>query len=208
MRVKICGITRIEDALAAEAAGAEAIGLNFVPHSKRRIDPALAAEISAALGPFIARVGIFVDAPLDAVQRTVQTARLDAVQLHGREEPSYAAALRGRVRVIRALSFSPSLTPERLRRFPADATLIDGIDPGSGRAFDWAEAAALRGVPYLILAGGLTPENVGAGVRALRPYAVDVASGVESSPGVKDHDALRRFVAQARAAAAEGGESG
>jgi phosphoribosylanthranilate isomerase len=202
VRVKICGITRVEDALVAEAAGADAVGFIFAPRSKRLIDVARAAEISAALGPFIVRVGVFVDAPLEAVHAAVGAARLDAVQLNGREEPAYAAALRGRVRVIRALSFSPSLSPSVLRRYPADATLVDGLDPGSGRAFAWSQAEALRGLPRLILAGGLTPDNVAEGVRAIRPYAVDVASGVESAPGIKDSAAVHRFVAQAHAASA------
>jgi phosphoribosylanthranilate isomerase len=201
MRVKICGITRTEDALAAEEAGADAVGLIFAERSRRRIDLERAAEISAVLGPFIARVGVFVDAPLETVREAVRVARLDAVQLHGREEPAFAAALRGQARVIRAWSFSPGLSPQVLRRYPADAILIDGLDPGSGRGFAWSQAAALRGLPRLILAGGLTPDNVAAGVWALDPYAVDVASGVESSPGIKDHGAIRRFVERARGAA-------
>lgn len=202
MRVKICGITRTEDALAAEAAGADAVGFNFAAVSKRRVDLSRAREMSAALGPFIARVGVFVDAPLEEVREAVRLARLDAVQLHGGEEPAYAAALRSQVRVVRALSFSTNLSAEVLRRYPADAILIDGLLPGSGSAFDWSQAGALRTLPRLILAGGLTPETVGAGVRALAPYAVDVASGVESAPGIKDAASIRRFVEQARSAAA------
>ena len=202
MRVKICGITRVEDAVAAEAAGADAVGFIFAERSRRRVEVAQAAEMSAALGPFIARVGVFVDAPLEMVRATVRSARLDAVQLHGHEEPAYAAALRGQVRVVRALSFSPNLSPKVLLRYPADAVLIDGLVPGSGAAFDWSQAAVLRGLPHLILAGGLTPDNVAEGVWALEPYAVDVASGVESAPGIKDAADVRLFIARARAAAA------
>lgn len=203
-RIKICGVTRPEDARVAEAAGADAIGLIFAPRSRRRVDLARAAAVSAALGPFIARVGVFVDAPLDEVRRTVDALRLHAVQLHGRETPAYAEALRGRVTVIKAWSFTPDLRPADLRAFPADAVLLDGLRPGSGEAFNWAQAAPLRGFPGLILAGGLSAETVASGVRALAPYAVDVASGVESAPGVKDAAAVRRFVEAVRGRDASG----
>lgn len=199
MRVKICGITRVEDALAAERAGADAVGLIFAARSKRRVDVARAAQIGAALGPFIARVGVFVDAPLAEVVEAVDAARLSAVQLHGAESAEFAAELRGRVRVIRAVAHAPGLTPEALADYPADAILLDAAVPGSGSAFAWREAEAWRGHPRLILAGGLTPGNVGPGVEALRPYAVDVASGVESAPGVKSARLVREFVAAARA---------
>lgn len=198
VRVKICGITRAEDALAAEAAGAEAVGFVFVNSSRRHINLAQAALVAAALGPFIARVGVFMDAPLNEVKEAVEALRLDAVQLHGQESAAYAAALRPRVRVIRALSFRPDLNPAALQDFPADAWLLDGPRPGGGEAFDWSQARALVGLPKLILAGGLTPQSVAAGVRALRPYAVDVSSGVELSPGIKDPQAIQEFVRAAK----------
>lgn len=201
MKVKICGITRVEDALAAQAAGADAVGLIFAERSKRRVTPAQAQSISAALGPFIARVGVFVDAPLDVVQETVRALRLSAVQLHGSEDAAYAQALRPHVRVIKAFSFTPDLSAEALRVFPADAVLLDGLRPGGGEAFAWADAAALAGLPHLILAGGLTPTTVAAGIAVLKPYGVDVASGVESSAGIKDPRKIQDFVREARATA-------
>lgn len=199
MRVKICGITRTEDALAAEAAGADAVGLIFAERSKRRVTPRQAADIVAALGPFVARVGVFVDAPLGDVEEAVRTLRLNAVQLHGHEDAAYAEALRRSVQVIKAVTFTPELTPEAVQAFPADAFLLDGLNPGSGEAFAWEDAGALAGLPHLILAGGLTPANVAAGIRLFRPYGVDVASGVESSAGIKDPCKIQDFV---RAAAA------
>jgi len=198
VRIKICGITRAEDARAAERAGADAIGLIFAERSKRRVDPAAAAGIVAGLGPFVTRVGVFVDAPLDDVRAAVHRLKLGAVQLHGREPAAYAAALRGEVTVIRAMAFREGLTPSSLRDYPADAFLLDAPAPGSGRRFAWSDAEAWRGHPRLVLAGGLDPETVGAGVRALRPYAVDVASGVEAEPGIKDAERIRAFVQAVR----------
>ncbi len=203
MRIKICGITRVEDALAAERAGADAIGLIFAElaeRSGRRVSLEQAGAISASLGPFVARVGVFVDAPLDTVFETIETARLTAVQLHGQEDAAYVTALRERSYVIKAVSVGAGFDAGLWRRFPADALLVDGLVPGSGRAFDWSRARELEGYPRLILAGGLTAENVAAGIRALKPYGVDVASGVESSPGVKDAVKIEDFVRAAREA--------
>ena len=198
VRVKICGITRPEDALTAEAAGADAVGLIFAPHSKRRVTPQQARTICSRLGPFITTVGVFVNAPLEEVLEIATKLRLGAVQLHGDESPDYAEALRRHVRVIEAVSFTPELAPETLSTFPADAILLDGLVPGSGAAFAWDAAAKLKGWPRLILAGGLTPQNVEAGVRALSPYAVDVASGVESTVGIKDAEKIQDFVRRAK----------
>ncbi len=198
VRVKICGITRPEDALAAEAAGADAVGLIFAARSKRRVTFGQAQAICAELGPFIARVGVFVDAPLETVLEAVKQLRLSAVQLQGGETLDYAEALRRNVQVIRAISFSSGLNVEALLDFPANAIMFDGSVPGSGEAFNWADAAALRGFPKLILAGGLTPDNVGAGIEALAPYAVDVASGVEITAGIKDPGKIQDFVHNAK----------
>ncbi len=200
MRVKICGITNVEDALAAEAAGADAVGLIFAERSKRRVTLAQARAISDALGPLITRVGVFVDAPLGEVLEAAQTLRLGAVQLHGAEPPDYAEALRPAVRVIKVFAVTPGLTPDALRQFPADAVFIEGPTPGSGETFSWDEAAALKGLPNLVLAGGLTPDNVAAGIQSLRPYAVDVASGVERAIGLKNHVKVQDFVRAAKAA--------
>lgn len=198
VRVKICGITRPEDAIAAEAAGADAVGLVFALHSRRRVSIEQAASVSAALGPFISRVGVFVDAPAAFVLEAVAAARLNAVQLHGNETAGFAAELRSRVPVVRAVSFSPADTPEAHADYPADALLLDGAVPGSGRPFAWSDAGAWRAHPRLILAGGLTPSNVAAGIDALAPYAVDVASGVEASPGVKSARLISEFMLAVR----------
>lgn len=194
VHVKICGMTSVDDALAAETAGADAVGLIFVKDSKRFIEVSRAAQISAALGPLIARVGVFMDAPLEWVQGVARELQLSAVQLHGAEDAAYARALRRHVRVIKAYAFHPELEPATLASFPADAILLDGLKPGSGERFDWSQAAALAGAVRLMLAGGLNPENVASGIRALSPYAVDVASGVESSPGRKDVGKIQDFV--------------
>jgi len=199
VRVKICGLTREEDALAAEAAGADAIGLIFAERSVRRVDPVRARVLSDVLSPFVTRVGVFLGASEDEVRTAVAAARLNAVQLHGEVDDDVAARLRADgLQVIRAVRFEPGLTPDAFARRPFDAVLLDGVRPGSGTAFDWAAAAAWRGWPRLILAGGLRPETVAEGIAALRPYAVDVASGVESAPGVKDAAAVRAFVTAAR----------
>jgi phosphoribosylanthranilate isomerase len=201
MRVKICGITRPEDAEFAEAAGADAVGFIFAERSKRYLTLERAREISAVLGPFVVRVGVFVDAPLEEVRRAVATLRLGAVQLHGQEEPAYAAALGSSVRVIRAVPFTAGLSLERLSRFPADAFLLDSLEPGRGKTFEWSQATPFKALPKFVLAGGLTPLNVAAAVATLQPYAVDVASGVESAPGIKDYQKVEAFIAAARGAA-------
>jgi phosphoribosylanthranilate isomerase len=201
VRVKICGITSAEDARAAESAGADAVGFMFASTSRRLVTAEQAAAIGAALGPFITKVGVFVDATLTEVQEVVRVVGLDAVQLHGHETAEYALALRSQVKVIKAVSFERGLTPQSLAGFPADALLLDGAVPGSGRRFEWGDAGAWRALPKLVLAGGLNPANVADGVRALAPYAVDVSSGVESAPGVKSAELMARFVAAARSAA-------
>jgi phosphoribosylanthranilate isomerase len=200
MRVKICGITRVEDALAAEAAGADAVGLVFAD-SKRRVSLEQAAAIDAALGPLIARVGVFVNAPLAQVEEALARLRLTAVQLHGEEDAAYASRLKARVRMIKAFSFRPELDTSELRHFPADAVLLDAPSPGGGKPFDWRAASSLVALPRLILAGGLMAANVTEAVQALRPYAVDVSSGVESRPGIKDASKIQDFVQAAKEAA-------
>ena len=202
VRVKICGITRPCDAVAAEAAGADAIGLMFVEESPRVIDIALAKELTAAVGPLLLRVGVFRDAPLEQVLDTTAELRLGAVQLHGSEAPEYVEAVQRLVPVIRGLSFSGQAR-NQLEGESGDALLLDGLRPGSGRTFNWNDALHLSGMPRLVLAGGLNPDNVAEAVRLLRPYGVDVSSGVEESPGVKDFELMSTFVARAREAARE-----
>jgi len=198
VRVKVCGITRPGDAQVAERAGADAFGLIFAPGSKRQVTREVAAEVVAAVGPFITRVGVFVDADLAEVLELVKVLRLNAVQLHGNESADYAERIGREVRVVRGVAFSPAVTPESTATYPADAYLLDAPRPGSGVAFEWEAAAAWRGNPRLILAGGLNVGNVAVAVRTLRPYAVDVASGVESHPGIKDAAAVYAFVEAVR----------
>jgi phosphoribosylanthranilate isomerase len=195
-RVKICGLTRVQDALAAEDAGADALGLNFVPNTKRFIDLARAQEISRALSPFMARVGVFRNADFETILETVEYVGLSAVQLNGQESDDFAAQVAKLRPVIRAVSFKPNL-----KLPPDDTLLIDGLDPGSGQAFDWTalKTVNLSGRRWL-LAGGLNPDNVAAAVRQLQPWGVDVSSGVEASAGVKDHKLVLAFVRSAKTA--------
>jgi phosphoribosylanthranilate isomerase len=197
VRVKICGITSIEDAVACERAGVDAVGLNFAAHSKRRIGLEQALTISHSMGPLISRVGIFVNHPLHELEEIAQTLKLDTVQLHGQEDAIYARSVGKNYRVIKAVSFQNQSLND-LQDFPADAILLDGLKPGSGESFDWSIAKMFKGFPNLILAGGLTPANVKAGIEALEPYAVDTASGVESSPGIKNYAQIQDFVRAAK----------
>lgn len=200
VQVKICGVTRAEDALAAESAGADAIAVNLWEHSRRYVDLAAAAAVFAPLGPFVQRVAVFVDASVAFVDEAISALRLGAVQINGDADEATLAHLRERAVVIRALPFGPGLAVDDVRRLAVDAVLIDASRPGSGETFDWSRADRLRSLDRWVLAGGLTPDNVAAAIRALDPMGVDVASGVESAPGVKDHEALRRFVAAAKSA--------
>lgn len=199
-RVKVCGITSAHDAEMVQRAGADAIGLIFAPRSKRLVTRHQAVDIVGAAGPFVTTVGVFVDAEIELVRDLIAELRLDAVQLHGNESAAYAAALKPYAAVVRAVSFARAPTPAASADYPADAWLIDAATPGSGTAFPWGEAAAWRSHPRLILAGGLTPDNVAEAVASLQPYAVDVASGVEASPGKKAPEAVVRFLAAVRAA--------
>jgi phosphoribosylanthranilate isomerase len=199
MRVKIDGITSREDALLAVEAGAHALGFVFAP-SPRQVTPDQAAEISAALPPFVHTVGVFVDGDVEAV---LARCSLDAVQFHGDEPPEVLGRVRG-VRRIKAFRVAESRDLEAIARYVdfADAFLLDarvpGIAGGTGQTFPWQLAREARryGRP-IILAGGLTPENVAVAIETGVPDAVDVSSGVEASPARKDPDLVRRFVAAA-----------
>lgn len=203
MFVKICGITSEEDALLAVGMGADALGFNFVPGSKRQIAPQRAREIVRRLPAETMTVGIFRDELPERAVEITHKASLRAAQLHGRETPEQARQVRTRVPiVIKAFSAGdPALGA--LDDFGADIVLVDGAEPGSGEVFDWslAEGAPLAG-HRVLLAGGLHPGNVADAVERVRPWGVDVASGVERAPGVKDPVKLREFVATARSAGA------
>lgn len=201
VRIKFCGITREVDAEAAVALGVDALGFVFYAPSPRHVEPARAAAIVRALPPFICKVGLFVNAPGAEVARIVETVGLDVVQYHGDETPADCA--QAPRPWIKALRVRPELDLAAAGSAfgAASALLYDAYDPalygGSGKAFDWSLLAAAGRAP-VILAGGLTVDNVAEAVRQTRPYAVDVSGGIESAKGVKDHDKMQRFVAEVR----------
>ncbi|MBA2378887.1 MAG: phosphoribosylanthranilate isomerase, partial [Blastocatellia bacterium] len=204
-RVKICGITTVNDALSAAEIGADELGFNFYSLSPRHISADAAAEITRQLPSHIQKIGVFVNASINDIAHIATTAKLDAVQLHGDETPGYIEKLRRLTEcgVIKSLRVSGSLNVEDILAFCADAILLDAYSPaargGTGETFDWDLAANLCGViPKLYLAGGLSPENVPDAIRKVRPFAVDVCSGVESSPGNKDAAKIKDFIESAR----------
>lgn len=213
VRVKICGITQAADAAAAVEAGADALGFVFVPGTPRHVTAEQATALVCVLPPFVSRVGLFVDAPLDEIRHTVRAVGLDTVQLHGAETPPCCEALLGVATRLKAFRVRGPETLLEVNRYggSVEAYLLDayvpGVAGGTGATFDWELAVAARelGRP-LILAGGLTPETVGDAVRRVRPYAVDVSSGVERAPGRKDPDKIRRFIREVRRAASGVGD--
>jgi phosphoribosylanthranilate isomerase len=213
-RVKICGLRNAADAVASVDAGADALGLNFYPRSPRFVTPQLASEIARAVPSTATKVGVFVNAALDDIRRVVEQVGLDMVQLHGDEQPEDIAQVGG-ARVIRAFRCRESSLDDivnyvdrcrQLACLPC-AALLDAFQPGTyggtGRVVDWTLVPKLAehfpDLP-LVLAGGLTPQNVSAAIQQAQPWAVDTASGVESAPGVKDIGLVAQFVAQAREA--------
>ncbi|HEV2425641.1 MAG TPA: phosphoribosylanthranilate isomerase [Terriglobia bacterium] len=215
-RVKICGITRTQDAELAIELGAAALGFNFYSPSPRYIAPEAAGEIIRRIPPPVMAVGIFADeSDIERVLNVAGQAGVSAIQLHG-VGAAFEAALTAknaasvgrpqgpgvRYPVILAVTVNDSFEPANLRRIEANAILLDAPHPvlkgGTGRTIDWAKAREATRYARVLLAGGLTPENVGEAIRQVRPFAVDVASGVESAPGVKDASKLRAFFAAVR----------
>jgi phosphoribosylanthranilate isomerase len=201
VRVKICGVTTVKDALLCAEAGADAIGLNLWSGSKRGIALARAAEISGALPPAVLKVGVFVNAGRPAIERAIAGASLDAIQLHGDETPEECRGFA--VPVIKAIRVTSGGESPRAvaERFVVDYILLDAAESGTyggaGRAFDWQLAAGVA-PGRLFLAGGLHPENVATAIRIVRPYGVDTASGVEIAPGHKDPKRVREFIHNAK----------
>jgi phosphoribosylanthranilate isomerase len=194
-RVKICGVTRLEDALLAARLGADALGFNFWPGSKRHVTPAVAQAIISRLPPFVTPVGVFVNQSEGEMRAIAAETGIQMFQLHGDEPPELCSRLP--LPVVKAIPVDQVATLSRLLSYEVRAFLLDTPSRGyggTGRPFDWSLAEGVSEVAPVILAGGLTPENVAEAVRAVRPWAVDVASGVESSPGVKDADRMSRFV--------------
>jgi phosphoribosylanthranilate isomerase len=194
MLVKICGITRMSDAEAAVEAGAAALGFVFWPKSPRFVDPYRARAIAAGLPAFVAPVGVFVNQPAEYVKGVAALVGLGAVQLHGDEDVAYAAGLPNPV--IKSVAIDRYTEVGRIDRWPPSITLLlDVRDPvsrgGTGRTIDWPAAAPIAAARRTLLAGGLTPDNVVEAVARVRPFGIDVSSGVEVSPGVKDPARLR-----------------
>lgn len=199
MRVKICGITRLEDALAAERLGADALGFNFWPGSRRYLTPAAAWEIVRRLPPLVTPVGLFVNQPESEMVGIARETGMRILQLHGNESPELCGRLP--FPVVKAIRVTSVQSLSALASYEVAAFLLDSPAPGfggSGEPFAWSLAEGVSEIAPIILAGGLTPENVAQAINAVRPYAVDVASGVESAPGIKDQGKMARFIAAAR----------
>lgn len=205
IRTKICGITRLDDALAACEAGVDALGFNFADEARRRnryLAPEEARRLVRDLPPFVATIAVCVNSAREQVLEYLSF--MDRVQLHGEERPEDFADI-DPARIIKAWRLSPGFAAETMLAFPAGAYLVDAWCPdargGTGVTCDWDAAAAAVAVGRpVILAGGLTPDNVAEAIRRVRPFAVDTAGGVESAPGIKDHEKIRRFIQNAKAA--------
>ncbi len=193
-RVKICGITEFEDARDAALLGADAIGLNFHPKSPRYIDPSRASKILEKIPPFVTTVGVFVNHPdPQNLEDFALSLGLHAVQLHGNETPDYCSMIQ-RVKVIKVLKVDSNFRVDSLRNHGSGTFLLDSCAPGTGATFNWNLVYGANAFGSIIIAGGLTSDNVSEVVTTLHPFAVDVASGVESRPGKKDYEKMRRFI--------------
>ncbi len=195
--VKICGITRLDDALASVEAGADALGFNFYPESPRYITPEAAARIATALPGDIRKVGVFVNATPEAVAIARKTVGLDIVQLHGNENPAHFAA---ESPLWRAFRVDATFHPEAIPEWDVEAILLDGpagaLYGGAGLPFDWEAVRGIAG--RIVVAGGLDHRNVGEAIRLAQPWGVDSCSRLESAPGIKDHGRIRAFVKAVR----------
>lgn len=202
-RIKICGITRPEDARAASASGVDAIGLVFYPPSPRAVTAEQAAAIVAQLSPFVSVVALFVDERPEEIERILSRVPVDIIQFHGDETPEYCRQFNRPW--MKALRVNPGVSIEECRQAyeGARAILLDswqeGVPGGTGRTFDWSLAQGQGDMP-LVLAGGLNEDNVGQAIAAVRPCAVDVSGGVEQAPGIKDAGKIERFIAAVKAA--------
>ena len=200
VKIKICGITNIEDALAAVEAGADALGFVFFEKSPRNISPEQAAAIIRRLPPFVQVVGLFVNEQVAVINKIADRCGLDIVQLHGEETPEFCAGVKRRI--IKAFRVRDASSLDQVSDYDVAACLLDAWSPsthgGTGETFNWEIAAAAATSRCIILAGGLTPENVAAAMAAVRPYAVDVSSGVESAPGCKDRRKMFEFCTNAK----------
>jgi phosphoribosylanthranilate isomerase len=201
--IKICGITCVEDAAAAVAAGADALGFNFYKPSPRYITPETAREIIKQLPRSVLTVGVFVNESQQMIRSVAGETGIAAVQLHGDESPTYCADLATKLLVFKTLAASRDVDIQLAGEYEVEAFLLDTEDRtlrgGTGRVFDWSIARQFkRFIPKLILAGGLSPENIQAAIETVRPYGVDACSSLEDTPGKKNHERMRAFVERAR----------
>ncbi|MBI4777672.1 phosphoribosylanthranilate isomerase [Candidatus Desantisbacteria bacterium] len=206
MAIKICGITNIEDALFAVEAGADALGFIFAKKSPRLVGREIVKTIIKQIPPFVTTVGVFVDEPLDVVQDIVEYCGIDIVQLHGKESPLYCSQINRRV--IKAFRIQDAASLMILPDYQVCGylldTFIEGVDGGTGKQFDWNLAKDAKKYGRIILAGGLNPENVAEAIMQVKPYGVDVSSGVECLPGKKNRAMMMEFVHRVREIKAEG----
>jgi len=211
VRSKICGITRVEDALATVEAGADAIGLVFYAKSPRAVSVEQAAEIVQALPPFVTSVGLFVNMPREQLLAVLQQVPLDLLQFHGDESPAecegYGRPYIKALRVRPGENVAAAMAPYAGARGILLDTFVEGVPGGTGAAFDWSLVPQGVARP-IILAGGLEAHNVAAAIRQVRPYAVDVSGGVEASKGIKDAGKIRAFVKSVRDAQCDGDQGG
>ncbi len=204
-KVKICGITNLEDALLSAKFGADALGFNFYRKSPRYISPEKAREIIKQLPPKVLKVGVFVNEGLEEICKTAEIAKLDAIQLHGEETPEFAVELKAKtnLEIIKAFRVSENFKPEVVLQYAVDAVLLDAFSPkehgGTGETFDWEIAKRVQVIfPKMYLAGGLSVENIEQATENARPYAVDTCSSLEKIKGKKDFQKLKRFLILAK----------
>ncbi len=202
IKIKICGITNLDDALAAADAGADALGFNFYKKSPRYIEPEKAGEIIAQLPPFVLPIAIFVNEREERIREILSGTCIQGVQFHGDETPEFCQRFGNRV--IKAFQMKDKESLKHMAHYRVAAYLLDsyrdGLRGGTGATFDWHLAIVAKTFGRIILAGGLTPENVAEAVKLVQPYGIDVAGGVEKEKGIKDHAKLKKFIAEVRRA--------
>ncbi|MEK9629780.1 MAG: phosphoribosylanthranilate isomerase [Nitrospinota bacterium] len=195
-QVKVCGMTNLKDALAAVESGADAIGFIFYKKSPRSVNMKTVREIVAELPPFVDTVGVFVNETADQINKIADRCKLDRIQLHGDESPAFCNKIRRRV--IKAIRVKDMQSLKNLSNYPVSSFLLDTYSEeqkgGTGKIFDWNLVHPAKKCGPVILAGGLTPNNVRQAIRRVQPYGVDVCSGVESQPGIKDHTKMKEFL--------------
>jgi phosphoribosylanthranilate isomerase len=201
VKVKVCGMTSLKDALNAVEGGADAVGFIFYKKSPRSVTMKTVREIVLELPPFVDTVGVFVDETAEQINKIADYCNLDIIQLHGDESPTFCKKIRRKV--IKAFRIKDMQSVKKLSSFQVSGFLLDtfsdNLHGGTGKVFDWNLALPAKKFGPVIMAGGLTPNNVQQAVRQIRPYGVDVCSGVESEPGIKDHKKVRAFLKNANA---------